>query len=276
MTYAPLFDENTFYKTFFEDGEVIFFSKQREIEGRVSVSVNPKYDCEIREITIKNISSRQKNGSFLFYTEPVLTERVTEASHPAFSNLFIQGEWNPDDKILYLTRRVREKDETTLWMAIGISDEISYEFELTRFRVLERLKGVKNIATAFTKTFTGKTAAPVDPCIAVKINLPLKAKEIRTFTIYTAVGETKNDAFDAINKTRKISYNQLREASKSMTLSLYIKNGLKKEDVKLYELLLSSVFIKSPARQNSAPQTVCHLPVSVSPCVSPKILCHGA
>ena len=248
-TYAPLYDKNTNYKTYFEEGKSEYIAKQKDVETRLAVTVNTKYDCEVRELILKNNTMKNKEGDILFYFEPVLAMLQTEMAHPAFSGLFINGVYDEENRTLFINRRKREEDDQSLWLGICCAESesgrnVNFEYELSRYKVLDHLEGIKGISSSFNKQFSKKNT-PVDPCVAIRIPVSLNSRETISCRFYIAVGRSKQEAQSILIKTKKLSFPNQCNAAREMALSLYQNSSLKKEDVKIYEILAAAIFTKS-------------------------------
>lgn len=248
---APLYDKNTSYKTYFEEGGVTYSSRQKDMEALYAVTVSTKYDCEARQIKIKNNSYKQKEFSLLFYLEPVLTSVSGETSHPAFSGLFVSGRWDEDQKALLFSRRKRSESEKECFAALCCLDfdgrEVPFEYELSRFQVLRHMDGARGMQSAFDVPFSGRET-PVDPCCAVRFSFTAKPREVRTFTFYLSTAQSAARAFSNLAKTKKSTFLQLWDSCRRKQRSLYRDNFFQKEDVILCEILSSSVFMPQKSK----------------------------
>src|SRR5206468_4261537 len=70
-----------------------------------------------RRVSLTNHGTRTREIDVTSYAEVVLAEPAADASHPAFSNLFVQTEAVPELDTLLATRRARSRDETPVWLA---------------------------------------------------------------------------------------------------------------------------------------------------------------
>lgn len=251
LTKAPLYDKGTSYKTYFEEGGVTYSSRQREMEALYSVTVSTKYDCEARQIKIKNNSYKPKEFTLMLYFEPILASSFSETAHPAFSGLFVTGKWEEEQKALVFGRRRRDSSEKEFFAALCCVDfdgkPVSFEYELSRFRILTHMEGVKSIANAFAVPFSGKET-PVDPCCAVRFSFSVKPREVRTFTFFLSTASSEQRALNNLAKTKKYSFGQIWDSCQQKQRSLYRDNFFQKEDVILCEILSSSIFMPGKSR----------------------------
>lgn len=243
LTYAPLYDGSTSYRTFFDDGEATFTARRRDIESRMSVSCGVEYNCEVREIAVKNVSSKSRRGQLLIYFEPVMLQRASEAAHPAFASLFLESFY--EDGVLFFHRRVRDRDSESMWLAVTVT--VPFSFELSRFNVLDRIRGLENISSAFAKEFSNDPRGPVDACAALRADFDLRPREVRFATLYTCAADTKQAALNGIRRLAGKSFDDIKLSRVTLMQSIYNKFDLKKEDVCLFELINSSLYNRVPS-----------------------------
>ncbi|HEX9173779.1 MAG TPA: hypothetical protein VF861_14075, partial [Telluria sp.] len=63
------------------------------IEARLEIAVAADADLELRTLSLRNLGAGSRRIEVTSYSEVVLNARAAEASHPAFSKLFVQTEW---------------------------------------------------------------------------------------------------------------------------------------------------------------------------------------
>ena len=62
------------------------------IAAHMEIAVDPARDLELRSVVLKNTGSTERHIEVTSYLEVVLNRQADEASHPAFSKLFVQTE----------------------------------------------------------------------------------------------------------------------------------------------------------------------------------------
>ncbi|RFP18339.1 MULTISPECIES: GH36-type glycosyl hydrolase domain-containing protein [unclassified Duganella] len=105
------------------------------IGARMEVAVDPLRDVELRSVLLSNLSDRERAIELTSYLEVVLNRQSDEASHPAFSKLFVQTEHDDATGALLARRRPRGEGEAGLWMvhAAAGGAAAGYETDRTRF-----------------------------------------------------------------------------------------------------------------------------------------------
>ena len=103
-------------ETVFAQGRAEFKHQHLGLEVHTEISVSPEDDVELRRITLHNPGHNRRLIEVTGYVEAVLAPPGAEASHPAFSNLFVQTEFLPAQSAVLCTRRPRSADEHPPWL----------------------------------------------------------------------------------------------------------------------------------------------------------------
>lgn len=240
FTFAPMYDRKIQYKTLFEDGKCVFYAKTRSVETRQSVSADPLCPCELREFSVRSTAQTVAEGEFLLYLEPVLADIMAENAHPAFSSLFIEAFYDKQARTVILRRRPRDgsSENGELWLAI--SCDLDFEFELSRFAVLKRGLAERSLPDAFDLPFSCETSGPVDACVALRAKFDLK--DDNTFRVFLSVGKSRAEVMSYISKAKDRTFDYYAEKNAAAVLRSYGSISAQKEDVRLFELILSRLF----------------------------------
>ncbi|HKG91995.1 MAG TPA: hypothetical protein VKA84_08900, partial [Gemmatimonadaceae bacterium] len=86
------------------------------IATEVEICVSPDDDAELRRVTLSNETDRARRLELSTYAELVLNTPAADASHPAFSKLFVQTGRLPGGEGLLAWRRLRSPDDQPLWV----------------------------------------------------------------------------------------------------------------------------------------------------------------
>ena len=123
----------------FSDGSAELRCEYAGIEAEMTVVVPGDADMELRRVILRNASDRPRRIELTSYAEVVLNARAADATHPAFSKLFVQTEWVAEQRALLARRRPRAVGEPVCWLVhalIGDGDEVErphYETDRARF-----------------------------------------------------------------------------------------------------------------------------------------------
>jgi len=183
------------YEAVFSQGRVEFKRTDNNIETHTEIIVSPEDDIEIRRIQITNRSRTKKRIDITSYAEVVMANAMADASHPAFSNLFVQTEIEENQNAIICTRRPRAKDEQTpfmfhiMKMNTATNANISYETDRSKF--IGRGNSVAApIAMQHTAPLSGSYGPVLDPVVAIQYRLNLAPDETVKFDMIFGMTET--------------------------------------------------------------------------------------
>ncbi len=180
LTYLPMMRPDEAFSAEFSQDKVSFYHNALQVQCGMEVSVKGSLPCEIRRIAVKS----REPGRIVIYTEPVLSALKDYLAHPAFSKLFLNIRYLPEENIFICSRKSRHSDDT-LYMACGfVQDDIHFSFCLNRERVLASARfGERPVQAALSFELQGQdeTAVP-DPCIWLSVPTQPGKTELSFFT----------------------------------------------------------------------------------------------
>ena len=207
-THQPTLKRSKNYEAVFSEGRAEFRCRQDDIDAYTEVVVSPEDDIELRRITITNRSRRRREIDVTSYAEVVLAPPVTDALHPAFSNLFVQTEIVPQQRTILCTRRPRSIDEKAPWMFHLMAihgakvGEISYETDRLQFigrgNTTANPQAMENSDSS--GALSGSQGSVLDPIVAIRHRMTLNPEQSVTINIVTGVGETRDAALTLAGK----------------------------------------------------------------------------
>ncbi|HEY4989850.1 MAG TPA: glucoamylase family protein, partial [Opitutaceae bacterium] len=129
-------------ETIFAQGRAEFRHTYLGLDVFTEIAVSPEDDVELRRVTLTNPGHSRRVIEVTGYFEVVLAPAAEEASHPAFSNLFVQTEFLAPQSAVLCTRRARAEDERPPYLfsllAPPAGDESAASCETDRSRFLGR------------------------------------------------------------------------------------------------------------------------------------------
>ncbi len=253
FSYSPLNDDSFNYKTVFNEGYAEYEVKAKSILLKQAVTVIQGKATELREFSIKNNSNNDINGEILIYLEPILQEFKDYRMHPAFSKLFTEAEFDKNDNSLYIARRNRSNGKIESVMSVYFDRNIKFNFELSRFNLIETNKGKKSIIKAFNSEFSNNTSGPVDPCVALKIKLHIKEKESFKLKMHTSFENSKekllNNKLSILEKA--YPFNKTANETAYFAIKNKEQHSLNNKDIKVAELMLNAIYAKQKVNVTS-------------------------
>ncbi|HUW26468.1 MAG TPA: glucoamylase family protein [Gallionella sp.] len=196
------------YEAIFVQARAEYRRRDHAIGAYTEISVSPEDDVEIRRVTLTNQSSRIRHIEVTSYAEVVLAPLNADLAHRVFSNLFVQTEILPERQAILCTRRPRTPGEQMPWMfhllaAPGVAaDAPSYETDRAQF--IGRGRTAANplvLDDRDSPPTLSNTAGPVlDPIVAIRRTLTLRADESAVVQIISGVADTREGALALLDK----------------------------------------------------------------------------
>jgi cyclic beta-1,2-glucan synthetase len=191
-------------ETFFAPHSAEFRAHRQDMLMRMTVSVAPAEDVEIRKITITNDGPRRKRIMLASYCEPVLGAEDGDRRHPAFSKMFVESQLLSDDGVLLFRRRPRETNQSSVYLAHGAVTQASYEekreFEVDRGAFLGRSADRGNPAALVDPAyvFNATANANLDPCAAIVLTLEIPPRATVQCAFLSSVADSRSGALNAL------------------------------------------------------------------------------
>ena len=248
--YQPVLKKSETYQAIFRGSTAEFRSRVQDIDTYAEVVVSPEDDVELRSISVTNRSRRRRSIELTSYAEVVLTTPAADATHPSFSNLFVETEIVRKRSAILCTRRPRSKDERTPWMMHMIAaekidvDEVSYETD--RLRFVGRGRTVADPVALTGSELYDSEGSVLDPIVAIRCNVTIDPGETVRVNFITGIAETRAAAMELIDKYRDVHmadrvYNLAWTHNQMIMQQLNIVEA----DTQLYEHLVSAIIYPS-------------------------------
>lgn len=158
------------------------------IEARMDIAVDPRRDVELRSVTLHNSGSGERRIEVTSYLEVVLNRQADEASHPAFSKLFVQTERDAASGALLARRRPRGEGDAGLWMVHAAAGGSDAGFETDRTRFVGRGRDLRAPA-GLDGELSGTVGNVLDPAFSLRRGVTLApGAQVRLSFILGAAG----------------------------------------------------------------------------------------
>jgi cyclic beta-1,2-glucan synthetase len=197
-----------------ESYEACFFEDRAEIQRRdrsvdtlLEVVVSSDDDAELRRVSITNHGLRTREIQVTSYSEICLTSQAADAAHPAFSNLFVETEFNAETGALLATRRSQSGKDAPVWLAHVTAFEGetvgSLEYETDRSQFIGRSRGTRNPVSIFDATPLAKNTGPVlDPIVSLRRTMRIPPGTTARVIFSTIIASTREQALELADKHR--------------------------------------------------------------------------
>jgi cyclic beta-1,2-glucan synthetase len=132
VTQHPAPDDQASYQCTFHVDRVVFEANWPTLRVLSTAWVSPEDDIEFRKVVVINHGQHTLTLDVLSACDITLCPQAADEAHPAFSNLFVQAQWLPDQHATLFTRQPRLPTENPLQAAHFIA---ATEGDVTRLQL---------------------------------------------------------------------------------------------------------------------------------------------
>lgn len=202
-TLQPLADNADHREAGFLDSSARFARRAGALVTTLEIAVDPQHDIEVRGIGLRNDSDEPREIELTSYVELVLDKPHADASHPAFSKMFVQTQFDAKHAALLASRRKREPSDPDIWAAHGaVIDGAkigSLQYETDRARFIGRDRTLRAPAALDPESkLSGTVGTVLDPVFSLRVRVRVPPHSIRRIAFVTAAAATRHDAIDLI------------------------------------------------------------------------------
>jgi cyclic beta-1,2-glucan synthetase len=203
LTRFPLGGEAESEKTEWRPGVFVIERVVDDLETRIEACVAPDRALELRRVRVRNLAERPRALELAATLEVVLQRAEADASHPAFSKLFVETAFDAAHQALVAGRRPRDRGERHPSLAAFFAGAGPLEYETDRARLWGRGRfSVAPELLARGTALPGTTGNVLDPVFCLRRRFELGPGAGETFTLALAAGESWKDAAETIATAR--------------------------------------------------------------------------
>jgi cyclic beta-1,2-glucan synthetase len=196
------------YEVVYSEDRAKITQRDRSLAITLEVVVSTEDDAELRQLTVTNLGSRDREIDFTSYAEVVLAPQDADEAHPAFSNLFVETEFVREAGTLLATRRPRSRDEPRIWLAHLAAFEgeskAPLQYESDRALFLGRGRGIRSPLSVNDGGPLSNTAGTVlDPIVSLRQRLAIPRGGTVRVVFTTLVAPSRGEALEAAEKYRQ-------------------------------------------------------------------------
>jgi cellobiose phosphorylase len=270
--YQPTLQSAKHYEAIFSQARAEFRRHDSEFETLTDIAVSPEDDIELRRIRITNNSNKTRTLVLTSYAEVVLAPSASEATHPAYANLFVQTELLRDQQAILCTRRPRSAQEHSpcLLHLMTVHGSVlgKASFETDRAKFVGRGRSTADPA-ALDRRATGSVGsgmvspeafrlsdsagAVLDPIVSIRNVIVIRPEETVIVDLVLGVAATREAALVLAEKyrDRRLAERVFELAWTHRQVVLQQLNATE-PDAQLYGRLASSIVYSNPL-QRAAP-----------------------
>ncbi|HEY3520763.1 MAG TPA: glycosyl transferase family 36 [Rhodanobacteraceae bacterium] len=178
-----------------------FARRDNALTTTLEVAVDPDSALEVRGIGLRNDGDTPREIEITSYAELVLGSAQGDASHPAFSKMFVQT--HRVDGVLLATRRKRDPSEPEVWAAhsVVVDGEAIGEpqYETDRERFIGRDRDLRSpLALDAGGSLSGTVGTVLDPVFSLRVRVRVAPRSTRRIAFVTAVAAKRRDVLAAV------------------------------------------------------------------------------
>jgi cyclic beta-1,2-glucan synthetase len=193
------------YEVAFSEDKADFWRRDAGIVTHMEVIVSAEDNAEMRRLSLANYSNRPREIELTSYSEIVLAPAASDRAHPAFSNLFIETQFDSRHSALLAHRRPRSSEDKPVWgvHVLATATEIigGTQFETDRARFLGRGHTTADpIAVLADQPLSNTIGAVLDPIFSLRCRVRLQPNEAAQIVFTTGVAESLEQAMTLTEK----------------------------------------------------------------------------
>jgi len=205
--YQPCLVEPDSYEVRFYEDRAEFTRRDRSILTALEVVVSSEDDAELRRVSITNHGAQERTIEVTSYAEICLAPQAADLAHPAFSNLFVQTEFDPRFGALLATRRRQSEQQGSSWLthlAVADANEVGrVQYETDRARFIGRGRSAHAPACVMESALLSNTAGSVlDPIISLRRTVRIPPNKTARIVFATALAPSRDRALALADKYR--------------------------------------------------------------------------
>lgn len=255
-TFEPVRSAPERYRVIFSPDKAEYSRKDGNIETTTEIAVSPEDNAEIRRVSLTNHSSHSRTVEVTSYFEAVLSPLEEDASHPAFSKLFVRTEFMREHECLLASRRHRKSGVKPLWLmhAVAFDGEAvgDIQYETDRLKFIGRNRDLSNpAAMEADQPLSNSEGSVIDPVMCLRRRVRIEPGQTVRLSYSAAVAETRKHALELAEKYHDFKMTErVFELSwtRSQVEARYL--GLNSEDVEKYLEMVPFLLFNNPMRRS--------------------------
>ncbi len=256
--FAPAGVKPDSYRISFAEDRVEIARRDGPWATRLQVLVSAEHDAEARRLSISNQGDVTREIEVTSYAEVLLTTTSADRAHRAFSNMFVQTEFEPGRQALLAGRRPRAEGDAPVWAAhVAVLETESVgacEYETDRARFLGRDQNISlPHALSEAAPLSGSTGTVLDPVFSLRYRLRVAPGETARITFWTIVAGSRTDVLRITDICRDAAAFDRASTLAWTSARVQLHHlGLDPDEASLFQRLAAHLFYINPALRGGA------------------------
>ena len=232
ITQHPAPDPNAHYSSTLHADRVCFDALWPGLRAHTTVWVSPEDDVEFRQVELFNLTDSPVTLTLTSAFEITLADAPADEAHPAFTNLFVRAQWQPESQALWFERKPRlpterailaahflaETDPQVVGINVGAQRQVWLGRNHERSQPQALLEALSDpLPTERTAEAGVSLETGLDPACVLAVTLRLAPRARAQLTFATAATDNAGTLHSVIDKYRQPSHIQ-RASLMSATL----------------------------------------------------------
>src|SRR5690348_1226850 len=202
-TLQPLGPDGSEREVHLLEHAALYAHRAGDLTTTLEVALHASDALEVRGIGLRNDGSEPREIEITSYAELVLGNAQGDASHPAFSKMFVQTHRQGD--ALLATRRKRDPSEPDVWAAhaVVVDGETmgAVQCETDRLRFIGRDRTLRSPqAMDAGATLSGTVGTVLDPIFSLRVRVRVPPHSTRRVAFLVGMSERRNEVLDLVSR----------------------------------------------------------------------------
>ncbi len=250
--FQPVLREPQEYEVVFTESKANFKRRDAGILTNMEIIAATEDDAELRRITLTNESSRTREIEATSYSEIVINEQAADEAHPAFTNLFVETEYDATRQTIVAFRRPRAAEDKELWAAHTLAVESGkfgeISFETSRERFVGRGRTTQNpFALDSENKLSGTVGATLDPVFALRTTVSIPPGQSASLIFSTVSALNRQRILEIADKYRQPQYFERAEKLAWTRSQVELRHlGISTDEANLFQRLAGHLIYTNP------------------------------
>jgi cyclic beta-1,2-glucan synthetase len=243
------------YEAQFSEDKAVIKRKDGDIASKMQVIVSAEDNAEVRRLSLTNNSNKEKEIELTSYSELVLAPPAADASHPAFSKLFVQTEYDPETSAIIAKRRPRGSNDQEFWAAHTIAVDKKHladqqiQYETNRSNFIGRNNQLHNPQAMEGKLSNEEGVGIVlDPIASLRSKIRIAPGETVNVDYAIIAGKSRDEVKQAVMKySQPETFDKTAIIAKNQAAKNLQEAGITAEQADTYQRMANKLLFSDPS-----------------------------